>query len=163
MTTQTSPQPVRHPKPYGPFGLAGEPLAPAPQRETRSLEPEDAAAVLDALPLLDHAIRRRTRSTMLVARGHYLAMQDGDETRLLRLEASITHLGRGSDAAIRFDEHRVSRSHAVLVRHGRHFRILDNRSSNGTFVNGRRITATNLESGDEILLGPVAMQYLVVE
>jgi pSer/pThr/pTyr-binding forkhead associated (FHA) protein len=163
MTTQTSPQPVRHPKPYGPFGLAGEPLAPALQRETGSLEPEDAAAVLDALPLLDHAIRRRTRSTMLVARGHYLAMQDGDETRLLRIDENITHIGRGAEASIRLDEHRISRSHAVLVRHGRHFRILDNRSSNGTFVNGRQITATNLQNGDEILVGPVAMQYVVVE
>jgi pSer/pThr/pTyr-binding forkhead associated (FHA) protein len=156
MTTQTSPKPVHHPKPYGPFGLA-------PKRETGSLAPEDADAVLDALPLLDHAVRRRTRSTMLVARGHYLAMQDGDETRLLRIDEKITHIGRGSEAGIRLDEHRISRSHAVLVRHGRHFRILDNRSSNGTFVNGRQITATNLEHGDEILVGPVAMQYLVVE
>jgi pSer/pThr/pTyr-binding forkhead associated (FHA) protein len=156
MTTQTSPKPIHHPKPYGPFGLA-------PERETGSLAPEDADAVLDALPLLDHAVRRRTRSTMLVARGHYLAMQDGDETRLLRIDEKITHIGRGSEAGIRLDEHRISRSHAVLVRHGRHFRILDNRSSNGTFVNGRQITATNLEHGDEILVGPVAMQYLVVE
>jgi pSer/pThr/pTyr-binding forkhead associated (FHA) protein len=156
MTTQTPPNPFLAPKPYGPF-------TPAPDRPTGSLEPDAAAEVLDALPLLDHTVRRRTRSTMLVARGHYLAMQDADETRLLRLEDNITHLGRGADAGVRLDEHRVSRSHAVLVRHGRHFRILDNRSSNGTFVNGRRITATNLENGDQILVGPVAMQYLVVE
>ncbi|HEY1590283.1 MAG TPA: FHA domain-containing protein [Solirubrobacteraceae bacterium] len=156
MTTQTSPNPFLAPKPYGPF-------TPTPERPTGSLEPDAAAEELDALPLLDHAVRRRTRSTMLVARGNYLAMQDADETRLLRLEEKITHLGRGADAGIRLDEHRVSRSHAVLVRHGRHFRILDNRSSNGTFVNGRRITATNLENGDQILVGPVAMQYLVVE
>ena len=156
MTTETSPKPLHQPKPYGPFGLS-------PERETGSLEPEDAAAVLDALPLLDHAVRRRTRSTMLVSRGHYLAMQDGDETRLLRLDDKVTHIGRGAEAAIRLDEHRISRSHAVLVRHGRHFRVLDNRSSNGTFVNRRRITATNLENGDEILVGPVRMQYLVVE
>jgi pSer/pThr/pTyr-binding forkhead associated (FHA) protein len=156
MTTQTSPQPVHHPKPYGPFGLS-------PERETGSLQPADANAVLDALPLLDHVVRRRTRSTMLVARGHYLAMKDGDETRLLRIDDNITHIGRGADAGIRLDEHRISRSHAVLVRHGRHFRILDNRSSNGTFVNGRRITATNLENGDQVLVGPVAMQYLFVE
>ena len=156
MTTQTSPQPVGHPKPYGPFGLS-------PERETGWLEPEAADELLDALPLLDHEVRRRTRSTMLVARGNYLAMQDGDETRLLRIDNNITHIGRGSEAGIRLDEHRVSRSHAVLVRHGRFFRVLDNRSANGTFVNGRRITATNLENGDEILVGPVRMQYLVVE
>ena len=152
MTTQTPP------KPYGPFAPA-----PAPDRATGSLDPEAASDVLDALPLLDHAVRRRTRSTMLVPRGHYLAMQDGEETRLLRLDAAVTHLGRGTEADIHLDEHRVSRSHAVLVRHGRHFRVLDNRSSNGTLVNGRRIAATNLENGDEILVGPVVMQYVVVD
>lgn len=158
MTTQTPSKPVQQPKPSGPFAPA-----PTPERPTGPLPPAAAEQVLDALPLLDHTIRRRTRSTMLMPRGNYLAMQDRDETRLLRLDHNITHIGRGTEADIRLDEHRVSRSHAVLVRHGRHFRVLDNRSSNGTFVNGRRISATNLEHGDEILVGPVGMQYLVVE
>jgi pSer/pThr/pTyr-binding forkhead associated (FHA) protein len=118
--------------------------------------------VLDALPLLDHSTRRRTISPTLAPRGHYLALEDGRETRLVRLENNITHVGRGTEADIRLDEHRVSRSHAVLVRHGRFLRVLDNRSSNGTFVNGRAITATNLENGDLILIGPVALQYLIV-
>jgi pSer/pThr/pTyr-binding forkhead associated (FHA) protein len=114
------------------------------------------------LPLLDHRERRRTVAPGLAPRGHYLALEDGDITRLLRLEDNITHVGRGTDTQVRLDEHRVSRSHAVLVRHGRYCRLLDNRSSNGTFVNGRQITATNLEDGDVIRVGPVAMQYRVV-
>jgi pSer/pThr/pTyr-binding forkhead associated (FHA) protein len=126
------------------------------------LEPADADAVLDALPLLDHRTRRKTVAPGLAPRGHYLALEDADHTRMLRLEDKITHLGRGGDADIRFDEHRVSRTHAILVRHGGHFRLLDDRSSNGTFVNGRQISATNIEEGDVILLGPVALQYLVV-
>ena len=52
--------------------------------------------------------------------------------------------------------------HAILVRHGRHFRILDNRSANGTFVNGRQIVATNLTPGDVIELGPVRFQFVEV-
>jgi hypothetical protein len=158
MTTQTPPKPPQHPRPYGPFSPA-----PATTRPTGGLEPEDVDDVLDALPLVDHRTRRRTVDPGLAPRGHYLALHDGSETRLLRLDQSVTHLGRGTDADIRFDEHRVSRSHAVLVRHGRHFRLLDDRSSNGTFVNGRQIDTTNLENGDVILAGPVVMQYVGVD
>lgn len=158
MTTETPTKPPEHPRPFGPVAPA-----PSPERPTGCLEPEDVDAVVDALPLLDHSTRRRTVAEGLAPRGHYLALEDGRETRLLRLDENVTHIGRGGDAEIRLDEHRVSRSHAVLVRHGRHFRVLDNRSSNGTYVNGRQITATNLEHGDVILVGPVAMQYLVFD
>jgi pSer/pThr/pTyr-binding forkhead associated (FHA) protein len=57
----------------------------------------------------------------------------------------------------------VSVSHAILVRHGSYMRVLDNRSSNGTYVNGRRIVATNLQSGDVVRLGPVVMRYIAVD
>lgn len=161
MTSQTTP------KPFGP--VRTEPLRrktpgmPLAERRTMPLEASDAEPVLDALPLLDHHSRQQTIPIALAPRGHYLALADGDETRLLRLGSSITHIGRGTGSDVRFDEHRVSRSHAILVRHGRHMRVLDNRSSNGTFLNGRRIIATNVENGDAIRVGPVAMQYLAIE
>jgi pSer/pThr/pTyr-binding forkhead associated (FHA) protein len=63
---------------------------------------------------------------------------------------------------VRIEEHRVSRSHAIVVRYGRYARVLDNRSANGTYVNGRRVVATNLSNGDVITVGPVVMQYLEV-
>ena len=56
----------------------------------------------------------------------------------------------------------MSRSHAILVRHGHATRLLDNRSANGTFVNGRQIIATNIADGDVIRLGPVVMTYVQV-
>jgi pSer/pThr/pTyr-binding forkhead associated (FHA) protein len=56
----------------------------------------------------------------------------------------------------------VSRSHAIVVRYGRHARVLDDRSANGTWVNGRRIVATTLAEGDVIRLGPVAFRYVTV-
>jgi FHA domain len=147
---------ITHPTPVGPFSLtldtdATEQLAPA-------AEPR-----LDGLPLLDHRLRNRTIPPAVALRGHYLALDDGADTRLLRLDQDVIHIGRGASADVRFDEHRVSRDHAILVRHGRHWRLLDNRSANGTFVNGRRITATNLSSGDVIELGPVLAQLVEVQ
>jgi pSer/pThr/pTyr-binding forkhead associated (FHA) protein len=39
-------------------------------------------------------------------------------------------------------------------------RILDDRSSNGTFVNGRRVQQSDLADGDVIVIGRVVLRYL---
>ena len=55
----------------------------------------------------------------------------------------------------------VSRKHALLVRDGDEFRIEDQGSLNGTFVNRRRIeSATRLESGDEVQIGKYRMSFI---
>jgi pSer/pThr/pTyr-binding forkhead associated (FHA) protein len=141
--------------PVGPFTLETD-------QDTDVLEPEVADETVDALPLLDARLLTKTIAPHLALRGHYLAMGDGSDSRLLSLDQDVTHLGRGSDADIRFDEYRVSRDHAIVVRHGRHLRLLDNRSANGTFVNGRRIVATNISAGDVIDVGPVRVQLIEV-
>jgi len=67
-------------------------------------------------------------------------------------------IGRDPQSEIRFDPERelvVSRQHARIVRQpdGR-ITIEDNRSRNGLYVNGRRITgSTELSPGDEVQLG----------
>ena len=38
-------------------------------------------------------------------------------------------------------------------------RILDDRSANGTFVNGRRVTEAELRDGDVVVLGRVVLTY----
>ena len=78
------------------------------------------------------------------------------------LDEKVIHIGRGLTSDVRIEEQRVSRSHAILVRHGHHTRLLDNRSANGTFVNGRQIIATNIADGDVIRIGPVVMTYVQV-
>jgi len=66
------------------------------------------------------------------------------------------------NADLRFEDQRVSRTHAILVRHGRTIRLLDNRSAHGTFLNGRRVIAANIQNGDVIRFGPVVVQYVEV-
>jgi pSer/pThr/pTyr-binding forkhead associated (FHA) protein len=132
------------------------------QQPTDQLEAASMGAILDSLPLLDHRTRARAIGARFAPRGHYIELEDGDERLYVPLAQRITHIGRGFTADIRFEQSQVSLSHAILVRHGRFIRVLDNRSSNGTFVNGRRVIATNLEDGDVLRLGPVAMRYAVV-
>ena len=135
---------------------------PAHEQPTAMIEPGDDEPILDALPLLDNRSRSRAISPRLAARGRYLALQHGKDTRLIRLESSITHLGRGLTSDLRFEHQHVSRTHALVVRHGRVVRVLDNRSTAGTYVNGRRVIATNIQNGDVIRIGPVVMQYVEI-
>jgi len=67
-------------------------------------------------------------------------------------------LGRSHSAGIRIDEETVSRSHALLsIREGRAV-VRDLGSSNGLFVNGRKVVGqAPVADGDTILLGSAAV------
>ena len=145
-----------------PLGTPEPTIAPSHEQETAPLEASNTEPVLDSLPLLDHRTRSRATSRRLAPFGHYLAFADDGTEWLVPLDSKVTHIGRGLTSDVRIEEQRVSRSHAILVRHGHQTRLLDNRSANGTFVNGRRIVATNITDGDVIRLGPVVMTYLQV-
>jgi hypothetical protein len=134
-------------------------LEPTAELDAPTLQLEPTAELdEDPFALLDHRAQQRAVRRGLAPAGQYLAF--GDE--LIRLDSRITHLGRGGLSDIRFEHRQVSRDHAIIARHGRHARVLDNRSHNGTFVNGRRIVATEIRDGDMIRLGPLAIQYLEV-
>jgi FHA domain len=141
------------------------PLIPpgtAADQVTAPLESGATEPILDAVALLDHRTRQRAVGRRLAPFGHYLAFEEDGAEWLVPIESNVTHIGRGLTADVRIEEQRVSRSHAILVRQGHHARLLDNRSANGTFVNGRRIVATNITDGDVIRIGPVVMTYLQV-
>jgi hypothetical protein len=63
--------------------------------------------------------------------------------------------GRGSDVDHRFDDSGLSRLHATIYREGERVWIVDENSSNGTFVNGQRTepAGTPLRDGDLIRIG----------
>lgn len=68
-------------------------------------------------------------------------------------EPEIT-IGRHPSCLVRFpaDLVLISRNHAGIVREGNTFRLVDS-STNGTFVNGKRIKEVVLKNGDVITLG----------
>jgi FHA domain len=138
-----------------------EPIAPPePEQETAPLEAGATEPILESFALLDHRTRSRAVTKRLAPRGHYVAFSDNGIERLVPLDAKVTHIGRGLASNVRIEEQRVSRSHAIIVCNGYRTRLLDNRSANGTFVNGRRIVATNIDNGDVIRVGSVVMTYI---
>ena len=64
-----------------------------------------------------------------------------------------TTLGRHPANTIRLSDREVSKEHATIERMGALFVLKDLGSSNGTFVNGRRVRELRLKDGDEIALG----------
>ena len=124
--------------------------------------PTEAQAPTEALEpagVLGHSARRDSLAFARPAPGRYLAIEDGDVMRLVALHQPVTHLGRGFSADLRLEDQSVSRRHAVIVDGGEGARILDDRSANGTFVNGRRVTEAVLRDRDVIRLGRVALVY----
>ncbi len=64
-----------------------------------------------------------------------------------------TTVGRVPDNGIVIDAPEVSRHHARLTVTGARIAIADLGSTNGTYVNGERITSTDLVAGDQIRFG----------
>ena len=70
------------------------------------------------------------------------------------LDAATLVLGRSSKCDIQIDQESVSRAHSKIINTGKSIRIRDLGSTNGTFVNGQRITgAVRLNDGDLIRCG----------
>ncbi len=68
-------------------------------------------------------------------------------------------VGKSADAHLTFRSADVSRFHCQL-RVGQHgWRIEDNDSTNGLFVNGRRVKGHNLLDGDAVGVGPFVLRY----
>lgn len=76
-------------------------------------------------------------------------------TKEIRIETERTSFGRGSDADVRFPDQGLSRLHATVYRDGDRVWIVDENSSNGTFVNGQAVAGagTPLKNGDQIRIG----------
>jgi hypothetical protein len=85
---------------------------------------------------------------------------DGDRYPLL---SAITVLGRDNTADVILDDPGISRRHTEIrvTSDGPHLvaSIRDLGSTNGTFVNGERITSQRLADGDRISVGRTALTY----
>jgi len=76
-----------------------------------------------------------------------------DHSEPVQRSVSIRLVGRGSDCDIRLSDATVSTHHANLVITASGTLLRDLRSSNGTFVNRKRIDEAEIHEGDEILFG----------
>lgn len=71
-------------------------------------------------------------------------------------------LGRGEESKLRFVESSVSTRHAIIATERGEFFLLDQESTNGTYLNGDRIKTSKLKTGDVIELGHFGPRLQVI-
>src|SRR4028118_797364 len=76
-------------------------------------------------------------------------------SREISMSRDRISFGRGSESEFRFPDDGLSRLHATVYRDGERVWIVDENSTNGSFVNGEKVTGsgTPLSSGDSIKIG----------
>jgi hypothetical protein len=89
-----------------------------------------------------------------------LIRTDGN-TDFVHVLARRTRIGRGSDNEIVLDTKHVSRYHAVLLAGPVNTSIEDLNSTNGVFVNGKRVARQVLKDGDRVTIGRTQYRYTV--
>ena len=84
--------------------------------------------------------------------------------RVYELESGFLTIGRGENCSVRFDprtERIASKQHAFIEARADGFFLTDNKSLNGTLVNGEKIQRTAIRSGDTIQFGRNGVQASV--
>jgi hypothetical protein len=92
------------------------------------------------------------------ARSARLVSNDG---RTYPLSAGSTVIGRGDQANLRLPDVGISRRHARIDFDGMQVVLTDLGSTNGTSVNGQRVSAVGLNPGDMIQLGTTTLTFRV--
>ena len=113
------------------------------------VSPVDLSAAAP-IPTITQAVASAGYPSLLTADGETLAVNEGE-----------TIVGREAGLGLSLTgETSVSRNHAKFVRVGNQVTLEDLGSTNGSFVNGSKLTAaTVLRPGDEIRFGAITFRY----
>jgi two-component system cell cycle response regulator len=121
-------------------------------------KPPQGLAPLNTLVTAPSAIAPRRRAVLTILTGN-------ETGRILPLTGGLSlTLGRRENSSHRIDDVSVSGLHARIVGMNDDYLIADQGSTNGTFVNGARVTeAAPLSDGDRIQLGHVVLRFARVD
>jgi hypothetical protein len=92
--------------------------------------------------------------------GRNIRLVSGDG-RTYPLQIGSTVIGRGDQANLRLPDVGISRRHARLDFDGSQVVLTDLGSTNGTMVNGQRVSAVALNPGDMVQLGTTTLTFRV--
>lgn len=82
-----------------------------------------------------------------------LALSGARLGRVYTIEEQPLAIGRTPDCGVHLPEEGVSRRHAQLEWRGSEVWVVDLQSTNGTFVNGERVSERQLRDGDRVQVG----------
>jgi DNA-binding SARP family transcriptional activator len=131
--------------------------------EELGLEPRPSVQKLES-DILRHApeLLRSPRDAVEAPEDDgYLEVWTDRGRHLLALRGDSLTIGRSSASGLQIPDATVSRTHAVLERDTGGWSVRDAGSANGTFLNGRVVTATGhpLQPGDEVTVGSARLFF----
>lgn len=85
---------------------------------------------------------------------------NGQTLHEIRLTKPRLLIGRSEHNDLRISSRFISRHHALFVRHGAATFLMDLNSTNGTFVNSRRISNLMMKNDDVVLLGNHRIKFV---
>ena len=144
----------------GVFGIAARMSRPVPEESAPEPVPASApaAAVAPAYPLAlpKQETRAFSAPSLLPARSCAITLGE----RRFPLENGMLVIGRARDCDIFIADPNVSRRHAEVRPDGPGYLVVDLGSTNGTELNGQRISQAQLNPGDRILIGQTELTFV---
>jgi diguanylate cyclase (GGDEF)-like protein len=107
---------------------------------------DDETKVSDAVAAPKVGGAERDRAYLIVLAGSAVG-------EMYKISKDETTIGRGSQADIQVVDEGISRRHAAIKLEGDRVVITDLGSTNGTFLNGERVSTQQLHDGDKIQVG----------
>lgn len=159
--TQSARPPAQPPQRYQP---------PAPQPRPARRDGADEATALGRAPQSPRmvaplaglpAARAPSGPVLQGVVAHFVLQQPGGTNKTYPLRFAEATLGRALDNDIIIESSDVSRHHARIEPAGTLLRLVDQRSTNGVRVNGRRVEEHLLREGDTVELGNTRLFFRV--
>jgi ABC-type multidrug transport system ATPase subunit len=152
----TGPQPLRANTGPQPLRPSTGPVRPntGPQRVRANTGPQSAPQI--ARPPAPAPAGERPAGDGYIATQMMKILRPG---RSGDVPPSAVTIGRYDDNDIVIPEVLASRHHATLVQTANGTEIRDNRSANGTFVNGNRVDSAVLQEGDVVTIGNIDLVF----
>jgi ABC-type multidrug transport system ATPase subunit/predicted component of type VI protein secretion system len=148
------PQPQQAPYPSGPRPHR-YPNAPQPVRAPQYSQPMSAPALESVTAMGPTAAPRSSEGNLATSMLKILRPGRGADAGA----PGAVKIGRATDNDIVVPDVLASRHHATLVPTPSGTEIRDNRSINGTFVNGARVESAMLRDGDTVTIGNIDLVF----
>jgi hypothetical protein len=99
-----------------------------------------------------------------VRRAVLLYQEGTPDEQIYPFNGEAMSLGRGRDNDVQVkNDSKVSRYHCKIYRRGPNFYIEDNKSANGTLVNGELISERRLFGGEELIIGETFFRFRLID
>lgn len=108
---------------------------------------------------LDELLEAAASDKVPAGRARLIGLADPVADDIFLLHGSSLTLGRAAGCDIRIDEPSLSSEHAKLTASGDGWRIVNLLSTNGIFVNDKKVFAHALRHGDVLRLGRITLRY----